>query len=485
MTHLHPQTAGLRRLHGEAKYRERSKKVYSAGEGDPPSLHHDGKGQAIRRLSVTRQTRPSSIPPSALVQGGRRGSRCGGACYRLRERVVFPIARRGDFGEWRAGGGSRERALAEVLEEHDYFGAVPGRLLSVGGNVLEERGGEPCAVSRQGEQLAPEQVEGARIQEGDVFTVADGTDTEEASTEETQEIAPGIHRETGGAIQFVSQWGKAGSKRVKTGEVSGETAEEVLEEPQDMVVSSVNPRPSSGKYVALTFDDGPSSYTPQILEILKEKGVRATFFNLGSQAQSNPSGSRAIVEAGQELASHTMAHRNLSTVDRDTLRSEISDAFDSIEGAGGGATTVIRPPYGDYDDEVVLTARKNGYEVVQWNVDSLDWKEIPAEEIVQRVTGKVQPGLLCSSTTRPFTRRRPSPASLRPSSRTVTPPAVSELLLPGDYPDDYSIDTPADSVPPGPSLCLKTSTRLSGRPFDLRTAQFPRRWAYRHISNKA
>ncbi len=271
--------------------------------------------------------------------------------------------------------------LAEVLEEHDYFGAVPGRLLSVGGNVIEERGGEPCAVSRQGEQLAPEQVEGARIQEGDVFTVADGTDTEEASTEETQEIAPGIHRETGGAIQFVSQWGKAGSKRVKTGEVSGETAEEVLEEPQDMVVSSVNPRPSSGKYVALTFDDGPSSYTPQILEILKEKGVRATFFNLGSQAQSNPSGSRAIVEAGQELASHTMAHRNLPTVDRDTLRSEISTAADALSEASGTHPQMIRAPYGAFGDTEWARSGDLISCNVLWNVDTCDWERPGADAI--------------------------------------------------------------------------------------------------------
>ncbi len=280
--------------------------------------------------------------------------------------------------------------LAEVLEEHDYFGAVPGRLLSVGGNVIEERGGEPCAVSRQGEQLAPEQVEGARIQEGDVFTVADGTDTEEASTEETQEIAPGIHRETGGAIQFVSQWGKAGSKRVKTGEVSGETAEEVLEEPQDMVVSSVNPRPSSGKYVALTFDDGPSSYTPQILEILKEKGVRATFFNLGSQAQSNPSGSRAIVEAGQEAGSHTPEPRNTATGDPDTppptaaratLRSEISTAADALSEASGTHPQMIRAPYGAFGDTEWARSGDLISCNVLWNVDTCDWERPGADAI--------------------------------------------------------------------------------------------------------
>lgn len=168
--------------------------------------------------------------------------------------------------------------LSTVLEDNDQFGAVPGRLLSVGGNVLSQDGGNSSTVSRAGETLTPDEVEQARVQEGDEFTVSNGTDAEEPSKEETVTMAPGIQKESGGAVQYVSQWGKAGKKRVKTGETSGETVDvEVLEEPQDMVVSSVNLSPEGGKYVALTFDDGPSKYTPQILEILEEKDAKATF----------------------------------------------------------------------------------------------------------------------------------------------------------------------------------------------------------------
>lgn len=272
--------------------------------------------------------------------------------------------------------------LSTVLEDNDQFGAVPGRLLSVGGNVLSQDGGNPSTVSRAGETLAPDEVEQARVQEGDEFTVSNGTDAEEPSKEEAVIMAPGIQKESGGAVQYVSQWGKAGKKRVKTGETSGETVDvEVLEESQDMVVSSVNLSPEGGKYVALTFDDGPSKYTPQILEILEEKDAKATFFNLGAQAQGNPAGSKAIVDAGQELASHTMAHQNLPKADRETLRSEISNAASALKDASGKDVQMIRAPYGAFTD--VEWARSGDLIScnVLWNIDTLDWERPGASAI--------------------------------------------------------------------------------------------------------
>lgn len=272
--------------------------------------------------------------------------------------------------------------LSEVLDENDQFGAVPGRLLSVGGNVISDDGGSASTVSRDGEELTQDQVDRTRVQDGDEFTVANGADVEEASKEETVAAAPGIQKESGGAIQYVSQWGKAGKKRVKVGETSGETVDvEVLQEPQDMVIASVNPKPHGGNYVALTFDDGPSKYTPQILEILKEKGAKATFFNLGQQAQDNPAGSKAIVDAGMELASHTMAHQNLPKADRDTLRSEISNAASALKDATGEDTQMIRAPYGAFTD--VEWARSGDLIScnVLWNIDTLDWKRPGASAI--------------------------------------------------------------------------------------------------------
>lgn len=272
--------------------------------------------------------------------------------------------------------------LQTVLADHDMFGAIPGRLLSVGGNVISEDGGNPSTVSLDGKELTQDEVKSLHVQDGETFTVVDGADLEEESTEETVEVAPGITKEEGGAVQYVSQWGKAGKKRVKKGSESGETVDiETIEEPVDMVVSSINPRPSSGKYVALTFDDGPSSYTPQILKVLKEKGVHATFFNLGSQADADPSGCKAVVDAGNELASHTMSHENLPNTDRDTLRSEITRAADALQSAAGEDIQMIRAPYGAFTSTEWARAGDLISCNVLWNVDTLDWERPGADAI--------------------------------------------------------------------------------------------------------
>lgn len=277
-------------------------------------------------------------------------------------------------------------SISELLAAHDNFGATPGRLLSVSGNVLDEAGGDPCRVVRGGEEIPAADFATTSLDEGQELAVSDGADVEEASHEKTAEIAPGISMQRGGAVQYVSQWGASGSKTVKVGEVSGECVDVAVIEPQtDMVVSSVNLKPAGGRYVALTFDDGPSSYTPQILDILKQKGARATFFCLGAQVQKDPEGCRALVDAGQEVASHTMAHQNLPKLDRDSLRSEISSAFEAISSATGADTMMIRAPYGAFTD--VEWGRSADIVAcnVLWNIDTLDWQRPGAAAIKSAV----------------------------------------------------------------------------------------------------
>ena len=224
-------------------------------------------------------------------------------------------------------------SLETYLVDNNYFDVQPGKLLSVGGNVIDERGGDRCSVSVNGKEVKPADVASLKLEDGNAITVGDGADVTEEHSEETVTMAPGIQMEKGGAIQFVSQWGKAGKKKVWHGKTSGETVDkEVVQEATDMKVASLTPRPSDGgKYIALTFDDGPSSYTQQILDILSQKGVHATFFNLGNQASSNPALTKAVLDGGHELASHTNRHQNLPTLGKDDLRSEITSAFDAIE----------------------------------------------------------------------------------------------------------------------------------------------------------
>ena len=171
----------------------------------------------------------------------------------------------------------------------------------------------------------------------------------------------------------------------KTGEVSGEVAEEVTEEPVNMVVSSINLSPDGGPYIALTFDDGPSGYTPEVLEILKEKGIHATFYNLGSQAKNYPDTCKAILDGGHELASHTMTHQNLPEADRETLRSEITKAADAIEAASGSRPQMIRAPYGAFGDTEWARAGDLISCNVLWNIDTEDWR-LPGSDAIRAAT---------------------------------------------------------------------------------------------------
>ena len=284
-------------------------------------------------------------------------------------------------------------SLSDYLKDNKNFGAKPGRLLSIGGNVISETGGSACTVNYDGELLKSDQLPERRLHDGDVLTVKNGADVTEGHKEERQTVAPAVQMKTGGAIQYVSQWGKAGKKTVWIGRKSGETIDKKVDvQPTDMVIESVNPNPKDGQYMALTFDDGPSEYTPQILDILKEKGVHATFYNLGNSTNKHPDYTKRLVEEGNELASHTMRHQNLPTLDRASLRSEITHAFEVVDKASGMTTQMIRAPYGAF---TATEWGRSGDLIscnVLWNIDTLDWKRPGADAIKNNVLGHAKNG---------------------------------------------------------------------------------------------
>ena len=273
-------------------------------------------------------------------------------------------------------------SAAEFIRDNDYFGAKAGRKLSIGGNVISEDGGTRYSVALDGNQKTPQDMEGVNVVDGSSFVVSDGTDVTEGSTEKTVPLAPAVQMESGGAVQFVSQWGRAGKKVVTVGDESGEEVDkEVVGPAQDMVVASRNVKPAGGKYIALTFDDGPSGYTPDILKILKDKGAKATFYNLGSQEANYGKYAKQLVEDGHELASHTNAHQYLPNLDANALRAEISSAADALESAAGVRPQMIRAPYGAFTSTEWGRAGDIISCNVLWNIDTLDWKRPGADAI--------------------------------------------------------------------------------------------------------
>lgn len=147
------------------------------------------------------------------------------------------------------------------------------------------------------------------------------------------------------------------------------------------------------KLVALTFDDGPDShYTPQILDILKEKNVRATFFVMGKQVEDSPEVMKRIVNEGHAIANHTWSHPNISRVTTAKLREEITSTQNIMEKTVGRKPDLFRPPFGVITKSDALVLQQMGFRTIMWTVDTLDWSGMSAEDILTIVHRDISPG---------------------------------------------------------------------------------------------
>lgn len=140
------------------------------------------------------------------------------------------------------------------------------------------------------------------------------------------------------------------------------------------------------KQVALSFDAAWSNeYTEELLAVLQEYDVKATFFITGDWAGKYPDDVKAIAAAGHDLGNHSESHPNLSLMDMPEIKAEIEAAHNIVRELTGVEMELFRPPYGSYNDSVVKAARECGYIPVQWSVDSLDWKDYGVKSIVKMV----------------------------------------------------------------------------------------------------
>ncbi|VBB05277.1 polysaccharide deacetylase [Lucifera butyrica] len=150
--------------------------------------------------------------------------------------------------------------------------------------------------------------------------------------------------------------------------------------------------PTDQKVVALTFDDGPSSKTtPEILAILKEEKIKATFFVVGENVEKLPSIVAQEVKDGHEIGIHTYGHKNLPRLSPHRVKEEMEKS-EKVITVITSKPTLFRPPGGAYNKTVLRIARDMGYTVVLWSVDPLDWKCPPARSIVNYVVKNVKPG---------------------------------------------------------------------------------------------
>ncbi|NLM28742.1 MAG: polysaccharide deacetylase family protein, partial [Clostridiaceae bacterium] len=139
--------------------------------------------------------------------------------------------------------------------------------------------------------------------------------------------------------------------------------------------------------VSITFDCAwGADDIPIILNILKEKDVKATFFLVGSWIEKNEEETRMIAEHGHDVANHSKNHFKMGVLGKEKVRDEIIECGKLIEEITGKKTDLFRAPYGDYNDTVLTVARQEGYYTIQWSLDSLDWKPgITEDGILSRI----------------------------------------------------------------------------------------------------
>jgi peptidoglycan-N-acetylglucosamine deacetylase len=145
--------------------------------------------------------------------------------------------------------------------------------------------------------------------------------------------------------------------------------------------------PVSGRYIAMTFDDGPHPVnTPRLLNMLKQRNIKATFFMIGRSVDANPSVARRVAAEGHEIGNHSYTHTKLSSLSMAGIMSEIERTDSAIERAVGYKSRVMRPPYGALtQDQRAAVKNQTGHPTILWSVDPLDWKKPGASVVTSRI----------------------------------------------------------------------------------------------------
>ena len=179
--------------------------------------------------------------------------------------------------------------------------------------------------------------------------------------------------------------------------------------------------------------------TQQLIDIMGRYGIKATFFVVGDWVERYPDSVKALHEAGHEIMNHSNSHAHLPRLSTQAVIDDLNACNDKIEAVTGVRPTLIRPPYGDYDDNSIRAIRSMGMEPIQWDVDSLDWKDLSAADITKRVTSRVCPGsiVLFHNAAKHTPEALPGIIeALLADGYTFVP--ISQLILTGDYTIDHT-----------------------------------------------
>lgn len=239
------------------------------------------------------------------------------------------------------------------------------------------------------------------------------------------------HAETTSARPVTS----VGTVKTHTGLLSAEDAyeKEVLAGfKKELPVYSVL---RNDKKIALTIDAAwDDDKTPFILETLERYGVHATFFLCGFWAEAYPEQVRAISEAGHTIGNHTMTHPHMTKLSEAQMLDELTKLDDAVERVTGKRPKLFRAPYGEYNDSVILAVRRAGYEPIQWDIDTIDWKpERSSQTILDTVLSKLHDGAIILCHNNGYKIEEYLPTLIETAiANGYTFVTVDELLIKGD-----------------------------------------------------
>lgn len=143
------------------------------------------------------------------------------------------------------------------------------------------------------------------------------------------------------------------------------------------------------KQIALTFDDGPGIYGPELMDYLAEKGIHVTFFYIGEQVPEYSANVYRAYNEGHEIGNHSYKHPVLSTMSNEKITAELDKCHDAIVAACGAEPTVFRPPYGSKNDRLLSIC---GLPCILWSVDTLDWKYKDSDYVSRQIINGASDG---------------------------------------------------------------------------------------------
>lgn len=194
------------------------------------------------------------------------------------------------------------------------------------------------------------------------------------------------------------------------------------------------------KKVALSFDAAwGNEDTQTLLDILAKHDVHVTFFMTGGWIESYPDDVKAIAAAGHDLGNHSENHKEMSKLNEAQCIDELMKPHDKVKALTGIDMCLFRPPYGDYNDNLIKSAEKCGYYTIQWDVDSLDWKDYGADNIVSKVLNhkNLQNGsIILMHNGAKYTKDALERVILGLKEQGYTIVPISELI----YTENYTID---------------------------------------------